>query len=405
MPVCAIYKISGRAGGMSPATTTDTDVRTLLGEASQLLAAREPARARALLERAAINHPQSAQVRMQLALACRMQGDYLAALAALDTALAIDPYDFLALLSKGAVAEQLGDPRAAAEIYRQALRLAPTQPHPSLEAPIERARRLVAEDALALEQHLSTAVAALRAQYSTDELKRFDECLDIFVGKTKPYVPEPALLLFPRLPPLPFYDDALFPWMAELEAQTDVIRAEAAHALQEDWGAFHPYIEKPPGSPVNQWEELNNNPAWSSLHLWRDGAKGEANCARCPRTTAILEKMPMADQPGYAPTAMFSVLAPRTHIPPHTGSANTRVIVHLPLILPEKCRYRVGNEHREWKLGKAWVFDDTIEHEAWNDSDKVRVLLIFDIWNPFLTEAERKLVCTMMTAKQTYRRP
>jgi aspartyl/asparaginyl beta-hydroxylase (cupin superfamily) len=102
---------------------------------------------------------------------------------------------------------------------------------------------------------------------------------------------------------------------------------------------------------------------------------------------------------------MFSVLAPHTHIPPHTGSANTRVIVHLPLILPEKCRYRVGNEHREWKLGKAWVFDDTIEHEAWNDSDKVRVLLIFDIWNPFLTEAERKLVCTMMTAKQTYRRP
>lgn len=77
--------------------------------------------------------------------------------------------------------------------------------------------------------------------------------------------------------------------------------------------------------------------------------------------------------------------------------------MHLPLILPPRCRYRVGNEYREWKLGKAWVFDDTIEYEAWNDSDEVRVLLIFDIWNPLLTDAEREVATTMMLAKRTFR--
>jgi aspartyl/asparaginyl beta-hydroxylase (cupin superfamily) len=389
--------------GMSAAMAS-AGANEFLAEASRLISTRDAAGARAVLERGAHEHPQNAQLRMQLALSCRMLGDHQAAIVALDAALAIDPYDFLALLSKGAVIEQLGDLRAAAEVYRHALKLTPTTPHPSLGAPIERARRVVAEDATALEQHLSTAVADLRAQHTAEELERFDECLDIFVGKTKPYVPEPALLLFPRLPPLPFYDAALFPWMPALEAKTDVIRAEAERVMREDWGAFHPYIQKTPGSPVNQWQELNHNPAWSSLHLWRDGAKIDANCVRCPETTAILENLPMADQPGYAPTAMFSVLAPHTHIPPHTGSANTRIIVHLPLILPDKCRYRVGNEHRQWRMGKAWAFDDTIEHEAWNDSDEVRVLLIFDIWNPFLTEAERKLVSAMMTARQTYRR-
>ena len=83
---------------------------------------------------------------------------------------------------------------------------------------------------------------------------------------------------------------------------------------------------------------------------------------------------------------------PRTHIPPHTGVTNTRLTVHLPLIVPPNCGFRVGSETREWVPGKAWVFDDTIEHEAWNRSDAPRAVLIFDIWNPILTAAERDLV-------------
>src|SRR5262249_36836836 len=143
-------------------------------------------------------------------------------------------------------------------------------------------------------------------------------------------------------------------------------------------------------------------PAWSSYFLWRDGEKQHANCARCPQTADLLESLPLAHMPGYAPTAMFSVLSARTHIPPHTGSANTRLIVHLPLLLPPDCAFRVGNGTRAWEMGCAWVFDDTIEHEAWNNSGETRVILIFDVWNPLLSEGERALVSDMLTALQAY---
>jgi aspartyl/asparaginyl beta-hydroxylase (cupin superfamily) len=96
------------------------------------------------------------------------------------------------------------------------------------------------------------------------------------------------------------------------------------------------------------------------------------------------------------------LLDARTHIPPHTGVTNTRLTVHLPLIVPPGCRFRVGGEIREWQTGTAWVFDDTIEHEAWNDSDAPRAILIFDIWNPQLTEVERDLVREATVALAQY---
>ena len=98
---------------------------------------------------------------------------------------------------------------------------------------------------------------------------------------------------------------------------------------------------------------------------------------------------------------MFSLLAPRTRIPPHTGVANTRLVCHLPLIVPERCWFRVGAETREWEVGKAFVFDDTIEHEAANDSDRLRVVFIFDVWHPGLSEAERDTVAAIMAGART----
>jgi len=102
----------------------------------------------------------------------------------------------------------------------------------------------------------------------------------------------------------------------------------------------------------------------------------------------------MADVPGYCPTAFFSILVAKSHIPPHTGVTNTRLIVHLPLVIPPGCRFRVGSTIRDWQVGQAWVFDDTMQHEAWNDSDVPRAILIFDIWNHFMTPAEHDLVRT-----------
>ena len=168
--------------------------------------------------------------------------------------------------------------------------------------------------------------------------------------------------------------------------------------MREDQASFAPYIQYPPGAPVNQWTQLNHNKLWSTFFLWKDGVRQDANCARCPQTAALLERLPLARQSGYGPTAMFSVLAPHTHIPPHTGSSNARAIVHLPLILPPDCHFRVGNETRPWRMGEAWAFDDSIDHEAWNDSGETRVILIFDVWNPLVTQAERDMIETMMLA-------
>ena len=104
------------------------------------------------------------------------------------------------------------------------------------------------------------------------------------------------------------------------------------------------------------------------------------------------EKIPGAKMARRAPTAFFSILKPKTHIPPHTGVTNTRAIIHLPLIIPEGCGFRVGGETREWKMGEAFAFDDTIEHEAWNNSDELRAVLIFDVWNPHLTPVEQTML-------------
>jgi aspartyl/asparaginyl beta-hydroxylase (cupin superfamily) len=126
--------------------------------------------------------------------------------------------------------------------------------------------------------------------------------------------------------------------------------------------------------------------------LWREGKPIDEHIARCPQTAALLEKAPRADVPEHGPTAFFSILDAGARIPPHNGVTNTRLIVHVPLIVPDGCGFRVGGERREWKPGNALIFDDTIEHEAWNNSAVPRAVLIFDIWNPYLTDAERDFV-------------
>jgi aspartyl/asparaginyl beta-hydroxylase (cupin superfamily) len=106
----------------------------------------------------------------------------------------------------------------------------------------------------------------------------------------------------------------------------------------------------------------------------------------------LLAKLPQPQVPGASPNAMFSLLAPQTRIPPHVGISNTRLVCHLPLIVPEGCWFRVGAETRYWQHGKAFVFDDPMEHEAFNPSDQLRIVFIFDVWHPDLTPTERDAV-------------
>jgi aspartyl/asparaginyl beta-hydroxylase (cupin superfamily) len=374
----------------------------LLRDIQQALGRRDGAAAVRLIDEALGQAPGDIDLRLQKAMALRLQGNLTGALAALDAALDLEPYHFVALLSKAAVVERLSGPRKAWQIYRNALKILPDPLPSTLQPAVDRARQVVEETTDALAAFLADRAAPARARMDRTAGARFDEGLQIYAGRTRPYPSEGILLTYPRLPAIPFFDRELFPWLPELEAATDMIRGELEGMLATMDSDFAPYINVPPGAPVNQWEELNQSRLWSSLFLWKDGERQEEPCRRCPGTAALLDRLPLARQPGFAPTVIFSALEARTRIPAHTGSTNTRLLVHLPLILPGPARFRVGNETRNWRMGEAWAFDDTIDHEAWNDADALRVIMILDIWNPLITEDEREAVTALLNARNAF---
>ena len=199
-------------------------------------------------------------------------------------------------------------------------------------------------------------------------------------------------MYFPEIPAVEFFDRAEFPWLDAIEAIADGIRAELTTVLVTDRAGLAPCIALPDGVPLGQWRDLNKSRRWSAYYLWNQGVAQAAHLARCPATAQALEAAPQSDVAGRDPAAFYSILDAKTHIPPHSGVTNARLTVQLPLIVPPDCGLRVGGEAREWVPGRASVFDDTIEHEAWNRSDAPQASLVFYIWNPFLSAAERDLV-------------
>src|SRR5690606_33400026 len=125
--------------------------------------------------------------------------------------------------------------------------------------------------------------------------------------------------------------------------------------------------------------------------------------ARFPATFAALDAVPQCHISVRSPSVLFSLLQPGAHIAPHYGMINARLICHLPLIIPGGGALRVGGEARAWEEGKLMIFDDSIEHEAWNEADSDRVVLIFDIWRPELSDADRCGVAALFETVDAYR--
>jgi aspartate beta-hydroxylase len=362
--------------------------------ARRLLASGNPAGARALLTQAVKDDPSHSSIWLNLAAALR--GLHLAdeEMAAIDKALAVEPRNLRAMLQKASLQEIQGKSRAAAMTYRYAMQTIPAGafPPPSMRPAIQHAMQVVAANDTELESFIETRLKGLRERYAGQPLDRFDRCLQTLLRKQPIYRPQPSFMYFPRLPALEFYERNDFPWLDSIEAATAEIRGELMNVLQEGPTVLVPYVDIPEGAPLDQWKELNQSRRWGVYYLWREGVAIPEHIARFPRTVAALEAWPRCDVPGCSPTAVFSILDAKTRIPAHTGVANTRLIVHLPLIVPPDCGFRVGAEQRQWEPGKAFVFDDTFEHEAWNDSDVPRAVLILDIWSPLVSEAERELV-------------
>jgi aspartyl/asparaginyl beta-hydroxylase (cupin superfamily) len=358
------------------------------------LAEGRPDEAAALFRRAIRADPHSPELWMNLAKAFRESGDIAGEQEALEGALAIDQRHFMSLVRLAELFERLGDDARAADRWAGVIALAGMMDErpPALHAMLDHAGAVVARQRAGFAAAVDEGLAEARRNLEASERRRFDACIDHALGRRRIYANQPAGLHFPFLPAEEYFERRHFPWLERIEAETDAIRAELETLLAQDGAAIRPYVAMEPGTPANKWSPLDNKLDWGALHLWKDGRRDDSVCARVPRTAAAVEALPLSDLPGRTPTVFFSLLRPGTHLPAHSGVSNVRTIIHLPLIVPPGCAFRVGGETREWEVGRAWAFDDTIEHEAWNRSDRMRAILIFDVWNPYISEVERDLL-------------
>lgn len=378
-------------------------IESLMAAASRALAAGDAPAARDILKAVVARDAGHVPAWLNLAAADRAMSDPAGALDALEGALRAEPRNFLALLGKASLLERQGQAKPAAVAYGVALSQAPPLERldPGTRRALEHGRELHARHQVELERFIRDTVGpALGADAAT--ARRAGAFIDVTLRKRPNYRQEPVEFFWPGLPAIEFYDRELFPWMADFEAATEAIREELLAVLREDTDGLTPYVNYPDSVPLDQWAELNRSPRWSAFHLLLQGAPVEANCRRAPRTMEAIGLLPQPHVPGRSPAAMFSVLQPQTRIPPHTGIANTRLVVHLPLVVPPDCGFRVGSETRPWREGEAWVFDDTIEHEAWNGSDQWRTILICDVWSPFLSASDREVVTQVMVAMDAF---
>ena len=352
------------------------------------------------LSRAAAAGPISAEAWTALAYARRALRLHRGVVEAADGALRLQPDNLRAIILKGDGLAGLGDNRSASSFYGMAARTRlPDNAPRDLVAEVDRARRAVADQAKTFQTHIETSLKA--AGVEAEGSPRFAESIDLVAGRKQIYLQEPRFYYFPGLAQTTFTDRSALPWLTDLEAAAPTIRAEldGLLAAQAD---FRPYVEARANRPNTGQAGMMGNADWSALYLWKDGARVDENADRCPETERVMQSLPLTRIPGRTPSILFSQLKPGAHIPPHNGLVNVRLIGHVPLITPPGCSLRVGNDEREWRDGEAWAFDDTIEHEAWNRSDQSRIILIFDVWKPEITERERAEITALFQAIDAY---
>ena len=302
------------------------------------------------------------------------------------------------MVRKGDLRSDAGDNRTAVSFYKAALHAAmAAMPLPEdLRSSVERAQAQIARASQSFERDLERDLAAAGLPPGRRP-PRFQESLDILTGRkqAKLELQRPGGYFYPDLPQRRYYERSEFGWIADIEAETDAIRSEILDWLRSGVDRFKPYMASDPMRPRYDAHGLTDNPEWSTLYLWQNGKALSEHISHCPRTFEAVSRLDVPHITTRAPAILFSRLSPGARIPPHTGFLNTRLICHLPLVVPPGCGFRVGGETRQWREGEMLIFDDTVEHEAWNDSDQDRIILIFDVWRPELDEYERKAVTAL----------
>ena len=379
--------------------TTPIGAEDTLRRADSATARGDLAEAARLLDGALAEQDLGAAVWLRLAGLRRALRQPQKALEAVHRALAHAPLDFFALAMRAALVEKV-EPERAGEAWAEAL-----AQRPSGELPAAMRDTIAHGEVLRQtwqdqrEATFAAATAAAEAAADPDHAWRIARFRSNTLRQTRTWHSEPTHFHYPGLVEREFHPRSRFPWLAEIEAATATIRAEMQAAMASQRAELVPYLEYQEHEALAQWRALNRNLDWTALHLLKLGAPVAVNVALCPQTMALLARIPQPAIPGASPNAMFSLLAPNTVIPPHFGVNNARLVCHLPLVVPPGCWFRVGAETRPWREGEAFVFDDTIEHEAANPSDQLRVVMIFDIWHPDLSQTEQQAVAALIAAE------
>jgi aspartyl/asparaginyl beta-hydroxylase (cupin superfamily) len=365
-------------------------------QADRAAASGDLATARLLLEHEAGSAGSDPSLWLKLSALRRASGDAAGALEAVERFLAAEPRDFAALLHRAMLLEQLGDRRCDQAFGHAIAQLTPDADIPApMRSAVAHARERWEICSGGMESRLREAIPA---DLSPLARTRAERLASNSAHTTRHFHQEPTEFHYPGVPEYEFHDRSFFPQLDALDAATDEIRGEFDALMRAEAAEMVPYIQYPEHVPLAQWKELNNSREWTAIQLLKNGERIEANARHCPKTLDVIAALDQPHVRGASPNAMFSLLAPRTRIPPHTGVANTRLVCHLPLIVPPDCGFRVGASTREWVVGESFVFDDTIEHEAWNGSDELRVVLIVDLWQPSLSADDRAAVAAVIEA-------
>lgn len=219
--------------------------------------------------------------------------------------------------------------------------------------------------------------------------------VDYKIENQKPY-----MFYAPDLPARPVFDVSKLPWADTLKRAAPEITRELNDYLKRtnDYGS--PYLAHMSDGDVS-WKALQGSEDWNALHLFKD-AKEQSCSSAFPKTLSALKNVPMTELFGTPMEVFFSVLKPDTHIPPHYGLSNSRLTAHLPLIIPNDCHIRVSDHIHHWREGELFLFDDSFDHEARNDSDEVRIVLIFETWRPDLSTSEIAALQDSMEIRTTW---
>jgi aspartate beta-hydroxylase len=361
-----------------------------------------------LLEHAQRLAPDDPKVAANLALAIARCGRIETAVDLLDTTVARHPDFHPAWFHLGRLREALGDLPGANRAWFQAIRRAQNKglwlnEQTTPPAMLEGVQRAMQHAAQWRRNIFMESLSELRGAHGSSALDRVDRALRGYLKECDNTPADsrqrPRFLYFPDLPSAPYLDPALVPWTAILEDRFAQIQAEAQQVLDDrvDLPGFLTFDNGADSTPYLAGN--GPNPAWNALFFYRHGKRYEENHLRCPETSATLDSLELCTIRHQAPEICFSVLTPGSHILPHYGVTNARVVVHLPLIVPERCALNiVGIGTHVWQEGRAMVFDDSYLHEAWNHSSAVRVILLMDAWNPHLTAVETLAIRSLVEA-------